>query len=139
MHIRCRYPVPAVAAIIIRSRDILLIKRGREPNLGKWSVPGGRVELGETLEEAVKREVLEETGLEVELGDLAGVCDLIVKHDEQISFHYVLLDYYATIVSGIPAAASDATECRWVSLDQIKEYDVTPSLIDRLRQNGLID
>jgi ADP-ribose pyrophosphatase YjhB (NUDIX family) len=139
MHIGFKHPVPAVAAIILRGREILLVKRGGEPGLGKWSAPGGSMEIGETLQEALKREVREETGLEIEVGKLASVSDLIVKQDNDIAFHYVLIDYYATVVSGNLIAATDALDCRWVSLDEIRKYDVTASLIDRLRDNGLID
>jgi 8-oxo-dGTP diphosphatase len=133
-----RNPIPAVAAIILRDREVLLVKRGAEPALGKWSVPGGSVEIGETLEEALKREVREETGLEIQVGTLAGVCDLIVRREVEIRFHYVLIDYFATVVSGEPVAATDVSECRWVPLDQIGRYDVTASLLDRLRERGLI-
>jgi mutator protein MutT len=138
MHSRLRNPVPAVAAIILRDREILLVKRGAEPGLGKWSVPGGSIEIGETLEEALKREVLEETGLEIVVGKLAGVCDLIVKREGEIRFHYILIDYFAAVESGEPVAATDVSECRWVSLDEISRYDVTTSLLDRLREHGLI-
>ena len=74
-----RKPVPAVAAVMVRDGKLLLIKRGVEPSKGKWSVPGGRVEWGETLIEAVKREVREETGLEIEVGEVAGVYDLRIE------------------------------------------------------------
>jgi ADP-ribose pyrophosphatase YjhB (NUDIX family) len=96
------------------------------------------MELGETLEDAVKREVREETGIEIDVGKLAGVYDLIVKRDGEISFHYVLIDYFATARQGEPVAATDACDCRWVSLDDIGSYDVTASLIDCLRENGLL-
>ena len=139
MHQGMKNPVPAVAAIILRDRDILLIKRATEPNKGKWSVPGGSMELGETLDQALNREVREETGLEIEIGELAGVNDLIVKHDGEITFHYVLIDYYATVKSGEPSPATDVSECRWVPLDEIGNYGVTISLLDRLRENGLIE
>lgn len=138
MHSRISNPIPAIAAIILRGDEILLIKRGAEPNIGKWSVPGGSIELGETLEEAVRREVREEIGLEIKVGKLAGVSDLIVKESGAIAFHYVLIDYFATVESGEPIAASDAVDCRWERLDKISECDVTPSLLDRLRENGLI-
>jgi len=138
MHSRLKYPVPAVAAIILRGSEILLVKRASEPGLGKWSAPGGSVEIGETLEQALSREVREETGLEIEIGELAGVSDLIVRRDGIIRFHYVLIDYFAAVRSGEPVAATDVSECRWVPLEQIGRYDVTESLLDRLRKHGLI-
>lgn len=134
-----KHPVPAVAAIIVRNREILLIKRGAEPNLGKWSIPGGSMEIGETIEEAVKRETLEETGLVIDVGEFAGVSDLIVKQDDTILFHYILLDYFGTVVSGAAAAATDATECRWVPFDDLGKYDLTPAILDRFRKLGFIE
>jgi mutator protein MutT len=138
MHTGNRYPVPAVAAIILRGDEILLVKRGHEPAMGKWSVPGGSVEFGETLEQAAKREVMEETGLEIEVGDVAGVTDLVVRKEGEITFHYVLIDYFATAIPGEPVAGSDAAECRWVRLGDLPSYDVTRTLLDRLREHGLI-
>ncbi len=139
MHIGYKHPVPAIGAIILRGEEILLIKRGNEPDKGKWSVPGGSVEFGETLTEGVKREVREETGLEIQVGDLAGVCDLIVRGNEGITFHYVLIDYFATALPGEPVAATDAAECRWVKLADIGDYDVTRTLLDRLGERGMIE
>lgn len=138
MHIGMKHPVPAVAAIIIRDHAILLIRRGTEPGLGKWSVPGGSMEIGETIEEAVKREVLEETGLVIDVGDLAGVSNLIVKQDDTILFHYILLDYFAVVVSGVAVPATDAVECKWVSFDDLGKYDLTSSLVDRLREHNIL-
>jgi mutator protein MutT len=138
MHIGMKHPVPAVGAIILKDDKILLVKRGAEPGIGKWSIPGGSMEFGETMEEAVKREVKEETGLDVEVGKLAGVLDLIVKSDKGIQFHYVLIDYFATAVPGEPVAGTDAAECCWVPLSEIKNYDLTVSLEEMLKKHGLI-
>jgi mutator protein MutT len=132
-------PTPAVAAIILRDLEILLVKRGAEPSIGLWSIPGGSVELGETLEEALKREVREETGLEVNVGEIAGVSDLIIKQYGRVTYHYILIDYFASVTSGEVTAGTDATDCKWVSLDEIERYDVTQSLLDRLREHGLIE
>lgn len=138
MHTDERHPVPAVGAIILREDELLLIKRGAEPAMGKWSIPGGSVEIGETLEEAVRREVKEETNLDVEVGKLAGLTDLIVKKDGVLTWHYVLINYFATALDGEPVAATDVSECRWVKLSDLANYDVTKTLIDRLQQLGLI-
>lgn len=131
-------PVPAVAAIILRDREILLIRRGGEPGLGLWSIPGGSVELGETLEEALKREVREETALEIQVGKLAGVHNLVVCEEGRIRFHYVILDYFADVVSGEMCPATDVTDCRWVRLDELGQYELTDSLITRLKEFQII-
>jgi 8-oxo-dGTP diphosphatase len=138
MHTDQRYPVPAVGAIILRGDEILLIKRGAEPALGKWSIPGGSVEIGETLREAVRREVKEETNLDVEVGKLAGITDLIVEKEGILTWHYVLINYFATATEGDPVAATDVSECRWVKLSDLGDYDVTKTLIDRLTELKLI-
>jgi 8-oxo-dGTP diphosphatase len=139
MHIGLKNPVPAVGAVIIKDGNILLVKRGSEPAKGKWSVPGGSVEFGETLEEALKREVVEETGLTVDIKKLAGIYNLIVKREGQIQFHYVLIDYFADVISGVPVAATDAVECRWVPLKEIGNYDVTQTVLVCLKKNKLIE
>lgn len=131
-------PVPAVAAIILRDGEILLIRRGGEPGAGLWSIPGGNVELGETLEEALKREVREETGLEIIVGKLAGVHNLVVREAGRIRFHYVILDYFADVVSGEMCPASDVTDCRWVRLDELRQYRLTDNLITRLKEFQII-
>jgi 8-oxo-dGTP diphosphatase len=138
MHTDRQHPVPAVGAIILRDDEILLIKRATEPALGKWSVPGGSVEMGESLTEAVKREVKEETNLEVVVGELAGLTDLIVKKDGVLTWHYVLINYFATAADGVPTPATDVSECHWVKLSDLGNYDVTKTLIDRLRDLRLI-
>ena len=138
MHTDLRYPVPAVAAIIVRDGEILLVKRGAEPGFGKWSIPGGALEMGETLEEGLKREVLEETGLEVEVGKLAGISDLIIRDDDVVKWHYVLINYFADITGGELCPATDALECRWVKLSEIRTYNVTRSVLHRLEELGLI-
>ncbi|MDO8683809.1 MAG: NUDIX hydrolase [Armatimonadota bacterium] len=138
MHSQLRNPVPAVAAIILRGDEILLIKRGAEPGFGKWSIPGGSVEIGETMESALKREVKEETGLDVEVGRLAGISDLIIRKDELIEWHYILINFFASVVSGQMGAASDVSECRWVKLSEIHNYDVTKTVIERLEQLSLL-
>ena len=139
MHTDLRYPVPAVAAIILRDDEILLVKRGSEPGLGKWSIPGGSLEIGETLEEGLKREVREETGLQIEVGRLAGIGDLIVSDQGVLKWHYLLINYLAVATGGELRPATDATECRWVELSEIRAYDVTKSVLHRLEELGLIE
>ena len=119
---------------------ILLVKRGAPPAVGKWAAPGGAIELGETAAEAVRREALEETGLEIEVGKVAGVSDIIVPDEDTggILYHYTLISFFATAVGGELRASSDAAEARWVSLSDLRSYDVTRTLISRLEENGLI-
>jgi len=131
-------PRPAVSAIIVDGESLLLVKRGCEPNKGLWSLPGGSIELGETAREAAAREVLEETSLNVDVGEVADVHDVIIRDDGGISFHYVIVNFYAAVVSGSLEAASDAADARWVPLTQVGDYPTTAGLMERLTKLGLI-
>lgn len=103
--------VVAVAAVIWNEAgEVLLIRRTKEPRSGQWSLPGGKVEIGESLLDAVRREIREETRLEIAVLGLAGVAELI---DEARGHHFVLLDYGARAVSGVAQAASDAADATW--------------------------
>lgn len=118
-------PVAAAGGIVLRGDAVLLIRRGVEPYAGRWSLPGGAVELGEEVHEALVREVAEETGLRVEPVALVGVYDRIVREGERIRYHYVLVDYLCRYVSGEPRAGTDAEEARWVALTDLDAYDLT--------------
>ena len=119
-------PYAGVGAIVFRGTEVLLIKRGSPPALGKWSIPGGLVELGESLEAAVRREVMEEVGLEVKVIDLVAALDRVIfDPNGRIEYHYILLDFLCEVVSGHPDAASDADECRFVALEDLRLYDMT--------------
>jgi len=107
-------PLVAVGAVVVNEGRVLLVRRGTEPMLGRWSLPGGLVEVGETLTDAIVREVREETGLIVEPISLIELLDRIHRHEDRVRFHYVIADYLCLVVSGDPLAASDATEVRWV-------------------------
>jgi len=126
------FPRPAVSAIILDGGTILLVKRGHEPNLGLWSLPGGGIELGEAASEALVREVLEETGLTVEPADIVGVRDVIGREDGEVTFHYVIICFSARVISGSLAAGSDAAEVRWVPLADLPSYPLTVGLLDWL-------
>ncbi len=133
-------PFVAVAAIICRDSggsddDVLLIQRGKAPSYGRWSIPGGAVEVGETLREAVAREVMEECGIEIELGPVAEIIDRIVPDDEgRVRFHYVILDFAARYRSGEAKAGSDSIGARWVPLADLEQYDLTQQTIEVIRK-----
>lgn len=132
-----RKPVPAVAAVLVEYGKILLIRRGVEPSKGKWSIPGGSVEWGEALVDAVKREVREETGLEIEIEGMAGVFDLTTTGDDGVEYHYVIVDYYARPTGGVLRPGDDASEVRWVKVEDLGRYDLTDHLRERLKEMGI--
>ncbi|MCL7387375.1 MAG: NUDIX hydrolase [Thaumarchaeota archaeon] len=130
-----KMPVVAVGALILQDHNILLVKRVNEPGKGKWSIPGGAVELGESLKDAVVREVYEETGLVVEVLELLDIIEVIRKDDAgNIAFHYVILDYLARPVGGNLRAASDASDVLWASVDEAMNMEITESLRAMLRK-----
>lgn len=120
-------PLVGVGALIVEDGRLLLVRRGSPPQQGQWSLPGGLVEAGEQLEEAVRREAREETGLEVEVVELAGVFERIVRDAEgRLEYHYVLLDYLCHVRGGDLRHGSDAMAAAWVRLDELGEYALTP-------------
>ncbi|HTY75985.1 MAG TPA: NUDIX hydrolase [Candidatus Nanoarchaeia archaeon] len=121
-------PVVGIGAIILRKSEILLEQRGNEPALGQWTIPGGVVEVGETLEDAVRRETKEETGIEVQDTSLIDVVDQVhLDKQGRIEYHYVIIDYLVKVKPGEPKAASDAKALKWVPLGEVEGYDLTPS------------
>jgi len=115
-------PLVGVGAIIVSNDRVVLVKRGRAPLLGEWSIPGGLLETGETLRQGAEREALEETGLVVRATELLGVFERRVPDDEKrIRYHYVLIDFLCEVISGELKAAGDADDARWFSLTEISE------------------
>ena len=113
-------PLIGVGAIIIKDRRVVLIKRGKPPLLGEWSIPGGMLELGETLRQGAEREAVEETGFMVRATELLGVFERIVPDAEQrISYHYVLIDFLCEIISGELCAGHDASDARWFTPQEV--------------------
>jgi 8-oxo-dGTP diphosphatase len=125
-----RRPVPAVGVICFRGDEVLLIRRGKPPRAGEWSLPGGRVEWGETLTAAAERELMEEAGVEAEILGLVDVVDGVFPADDR---HYILVDYAARWVAGAPQAGDDAAEAMFVPRQDICRligWDQTRRVID---------
>lgn len=116
--------------MVKRGDRVLLVRRRFPPGRGKWSIPGGLVEIGETVREAALREVYEETGLHVKLSQLLGVVDYIERdRDGRVRFHYVLVDFLAHAEKAEDVKPSDEfLEVRWVKASEVKSYDITDSL-----------
>ena len=119
-------PVIGIGAVIICNSKILLAKRGSEPGKNKWSIPGGLVELGETVHDAIVREVKEETNLNVEVHSLIDVVDNLEPDEKgKWRYHFVILDFFVRLKGGNLHAGSDALEIRWVSLNEVEKYNLT--------------
>ena len=123
-------PIVGVGAVILQNESIVLVKRAAEPGKGKWSIPGGVVNLGEKVRDAVIREAKEECSLKIELllNRPLDVVDMMVKDDiGRLKYHYVLLQFLSKPESGTLAASSDASDALWAALDAVEEYELTDS------------
>lgn len=128
-------PLLGVGAIIFRGDSVLLAQRGREPSYGKWSIPGGLVELGESLHDAIRREVREEVGLDVKVGDLVAALDRVIyDRTRKVEYHYVLLDFVCECRDGKPRPSSDVLDCAYVPIDALGEYLMTEGTEKVIRQ-----
>ena len=120
------HPMVGVGGIVLNEGKVLLVKRGKQPGYGKWSIPGGMVELGETLSEAIKREVLEECGIEIELTDVVAVLERVIRReDERVRYHYVLVDFLGYWKGGDLQPASDILEARWADPADMETLEMT--------------
>ncbi len=116
-------PIASVGAVIVDAGRVLLVQRGQPPLKGQWSLPGGAVEVGETLAAAVQREVFEETGLVVEVGPIVDVLDRIhLDAAARVEYHYVLIDYLCSVVGGHLHPQSDAADARWASPAELPAF-----------------
>jgi 8-oxo-dGTP diphosphatase len=130
-------PLVGVGAVIFRGEEVLLVRRGQEPAKGSWSLPGGVVEVGESLEAALQREVWEETGLAIKVLGITAVLERIFRDDvDKVPYHYVLIDFACEYLSGEVTPGSDVTAARFVSLNTLNELPLpsfTAQVIQRAR------
>ena len=129
MNIQREYPaaplVGTAAAIFNDSGEVLLVQRGKPPNVGQWGLPGGLLDVGERLVEGAAREVMEECGVAVEISDLVGVFEPIIRDEAgRVRYHYVVVDYWGRYTSGEVTAADDAADARWVAMDRLEEFEM---------------
>jgi 8-oxo-dGTP diphosphatase len=131
-------PVVGVGVVIIDCGKLVLVKRGAEPALGKWSFPGGAVELGETVRDAAVREVGEECGLDIELVEdrpMDAYDILTLDESDHLLYHYILLQFLARPKDGVLEPTSDVTDARWVPLEEVENYDLTESVRSFFRKH----
>jgi len=125
-------PILAVGAVVMRGEEVLLVKRGREPSAGIWSIPGGVVRLGEPLEEAVRREVMEETGIRVRPVCPLKTVERILPDGGRIKFHYIIVDYACLVESGAIEAGSDAAQAVWAHWNDLDRFHLSQETLDVL-------
>lgn len=124
----------AVGAVVVKDGALLMVRRGTEPNKGLWTIPGGRVEKGEYLNDAVVREVKEETGIDIQVKELLGILEVVGDP------HYVILDHVAIpIGSADITPGDDADEVRWVPVEEVANLDCTPRLHETLHEWGIVE
>ena len=129
-----RFPQTAVGAVLFHKNKVLLVKRGQAPAKGLWALPGGKILPGETMQQALIREIKEETGLEISVGKMIYVFDVIEKDEKQgITFHYVIIDFECNYINGKLKAADDAVDAVWASETKLRELDVNEKTKTLLR------
>lgn len=128
-------PICGVGVVAFQGEALLLIRRGREPRRGEWSIPGGAVELGESVREAAAREFREECGGEVELRDLVEVVDIFHRDDTgRLKYHYVVIDFWGEWQSGVLAASDELLDARWVLPSELDSYEMNPATLEVLEK-----
>lgn len=132
-------PISCVGVVVYNAGKILLVKRASEPSKGMWSIPGGAIELGETIYQAGAREVLEECSVKIEIERILDAVENMVKDaDGRIRYHYVIIDLLARYVSGELKASTDAAECGWFTPEEVASMDITPTLRTMFQRQGII-
>jgi len=127
-------PRVAIGAIVFKGDGVLLVRRAQPPSEGVWAIPGGRVEIGETLQQAAEREVLEETGITIRAGKPVFAFDYIERDAAgRVRFHYIIIDLNAEYIRGEPCPGDDAAEARWVTPQQINRLEVSTMTIELLK------
>ena len=128
------YPRVGVGAIVIKDGKVLLVRRGVAPSKNLWAIPGGMIELGETIQQAAEREILEETGIRIQAREPVYTFDLIERDPEgRIRYHFVVVDVFAFYVSGEPAPNDDAVDARWVAPEELESLPASPNTLRLLR------
>jgi ADP-ribose pyrophosphatase YjhB (NUDIX family) len=126
-------PIVGVGGVVVQNGLVVLVRRAKAPRMGEWSIPGGMLELGETLRDGVAREIEEETGLTVKSEEVLDVFDsIVIDADGKTQYHYVLIDFLCSVTGGELRAASDASEARWATLEEL------PGLVKREITVGVI-
>lgn len=131
-------PRVAVGAVVIHNECILLVKRGKQPAQGEWAIPGGSVELGETLQAAAEREIQEETGITIRAGKVIYTFDTIVMDGDRARFHYVILDLEAAYIAGEPQAGDDVLAADWFRPGQLQMIGVNSRTLHLLAEIDFI-
>ena len=131
-------PVLGVSTVVQREDTVLLVKRAKPPFTEVWAFPGGKVEFGESLKAAARREVLEETGLDVEIEDQIDRAEILQGHETAgvAAYHYVLIVFAARYIGGVPTAGDDASEARWFRAEELRSVETTPDTARILARLG---
>ena len=130
-----RYPRAAVGAVVFRQERVLLVRRGHAPGRGQWAIPGGNIKLGESLQQAAEREILEETGIVIKAGEPVYSFDAIVRDESgAVAYHYIIVDLRADFISGEPRAGDDASDVRWVAAHELDDLALSARTMELLKR-----
>ncbi len=129
------FPIPSVGVLVVKDGRALLVQRGQEPSIGRWTIPGGVIEVGETISAAGQRELREECGIEVEVGEPLQTFEVIRRDaDGRVRYHYIIFDRLGTYLGGELTHADDISDSRWFSVDELTQVDVLPDVARLVRQ-----